>query len=715
MKLLYYEFRKLSYQKIFLFFFAVLLIFNVFFMEREIDDNKIQNERELTAFMEEYKRDPEGTEAYMARYQALLSARREDPTLPMPENVYSSNDRGLFSSFRDIQRLDEDYAELLAKAQKVASGKLLEYDYFGYPENSFEVVYQRAVLSSYGALEDLRFPLENLVGYDLFFGYNGFCVFLLLGVALLGIQLVTEEDSAGMTMILRASKRGRQPTMLSKLGVGACMTALLCVLFAGSTLFLLWRKSGLCGWAFPIQMIEDLAFCPYRITVGEGILLSLVIQFVTAFAFLMLVMCLAVLLKQTILIFASVVALIGVNYAIANHTFFDGYSFFKNINLFWCLDGTRLLSRYSGVRLFDRCFGAIPTWLMLYLSLMLLGGVGAVLLFANGKVTRALSVKKVLRLQLPLKKRLRYPRGLYRFEMKKLLSRVALPTIAVFLVLTLWMSESTYHVKRNFDANFYAEYMNELEGPYTEEKHRRIETDYMENSKILSRKEQMKEAFENGEITLAVYNSFLYDALTAETRQTVLHRLYTRSSELKAYHEAGLSAAYFDDMGWEMMRKTNIAWISCLSVVVLSADVFAREYRSGFRSILCATKRGRRKTALMKLLSVVTMALFVGLLSDGCELIFAEMYAELRGASYSARSMGLDTGLPVWGYFALMTMKKLGILSLLAVLTATLSRLTKRLIPTLVVMTLVITAPLILNYFGITILDDLSILNLFRR
>ena len=46
-KLIYYEFRKLTYQKIFLLFFALLLVLNGVFTYREITPRKIQNEKDM--------------------------------------------------------------------------------------------------------------------------------------------------------------------------------------------------------------------------------------------------------------------------------------------------------------------------------------------------------------------------------------------------------------------------------------------------------------------------------------------------------------------------------------------------------------------------------------------------------------------------------------------------------------------------------------------
>ena len=715
MHLIYYELKKITSKKIFFILFALLLILNGIFINREILPRKIQNERDLTAFIEEYEKAPDEMERYMADYMTVYREAQRNPALAMPESIYSEHDATLFVSFASIRDLNATYADILQKAKKTSSGMLKEYDYLGYAENSFEVVYQNSVLESYEPLEMLTFPLENIVGFDLFFGYNGFCVFLLLAVALLGIQLITVEQSAGMSMILRVSKRGRHETVLAKLAVGLIATVVLCTLFTFVSLLVLALKIGLHGWNLPIQMIDAMQLCPLAITVGEGILLSLLVQILTSFAFLSLVILLSVLLKHPLAIFASVIAVIGVNFAVANYNFFDGYSFFKNINLFWCLDGTQILSVFRGVRLFNRCFALIPTWLVLYLLLAIGAGMASIFCFANGKTVSRFRLNGKFRITIQRHPRTKYPMGLYGFELKKICSVLSVIVLLAGILLTVYVSDDAYHLKRDFEMNFYTEYMESIEGEWTEEKHAKIEAEYRENAAILARKDSMREGYLSGTVTKEEYNLYLGACLDAEVKSDVLLRIYERSEYLKTKHEEGFSVSYFDDTGWNLLKNTNLSWVMCLAVIVICADIFSMEYRSGFRKIQSVTKKGRMPVGLSKFVVVITVAVVLGILSEGIQFLFAHLFSGLDGAIYSAVSMEIESSLSVGGYFALMSIKNILLFVLLGLVTAAVSRLTKRLLPTLAVMTAFVFAPMIFSYFGITILDKLSFLMLFLR
>ena len=718
-KLIGYDLKKLTYQKIFLVFFAVLLVCNGIFVYREISEKQITEERELTAFIEEYRKDPEAMEAYMADYQALFALYREASSrgeqAERPRDVYSSYDGALFSEFAALRDLNESYDALLKKAKKASEGMLKEYAYLGYDEGSFEVVYQTSVLLSYGPLEGLRFPLENLVGYDIFFEYNGFCVFLLLGVALLGIQIVTEERSASMLEILRTAKRGRYETMVSKLVVGFTVTLFACVLFNLSTLIVIAMRVGLHGAGLPIQMVTSMQLCPYALTVAEGILMSLMIQIFTSFAFLVCVMLIAVILQHPLAVFASVVALIGTNFAIANYQFLDHYSFLKNINLFWCLDGARILSVYRGVKIWGRCVAMFPAWLFLYLFLSIGVGVMTILLFANRRGTGRRRARRRVALRIPVGRRISYPFGLYRFEVKKVCTLLTAVVLLVSLALMIRVSDGAYRKQRTYDMNLYSEYMTRLEGAWTQEKHAAVEEDYLLNLAIIGQSERMRAGYENGTVTREEYNRYLADYFDAEIRQPTLTRIYERSLYLRELNAAGRRADFYDDTGWRLLSETNLAWVMSLATVIVCADIFSLEYRSGFEKIRRVTKRGGRPTVISKLATAASVGAVLGALSELCQLLFVVFLYGISGVGCSAMSMELASSLSVGGYFLMMAIRNVALYVVLALLTAGVSRVTKRLIPTLAVMTVLVFAPMVFSYFGITLFEPLSFLNLFAR
>ena len=139
------------------------------------------------------------------------------------------------------------------------------------------------------------------------------------------------------------------------------------------------------------------------------------------------------------------------------------------------------------------------------------------------------------------------------------------------------------------------------------------------------------------------------------------------------------------------------------------------EYLSGFRKIQSVTKKGRIPVGFSKFAVVITVAVVLGALSEGIQFLFVNLFSGLDGATCSVISMEIESSLSVGGYFALMALKNTLLFVILGIVTAAVSRFTKRLLPTLAVMTTAVFAPMIFFYFGITLLDKLSFLNLFVR
>ena len=140
------------------------------------------------------------------------------------------------------------------------------------------------------------------------------------------------------------------------------------------------------------------------------------------------------------------------------------------------------------------------------------------------------------------------------------------------------------------------------------------------------------------------------------------------------------------------------------------------EIRTGFVKIQSLTKRGRKPVTIIKFLLALTLALFIGVLSEALQFIFADVGFTLCGEEYSLVSIeGFTKTMPVWVHFALAAVKNVALYVLLAIAITGLSKLTGRLVPTLCVMTVIVFAPMIFSYFGIEAFEKLSFINLFGR
>ena len=102
LKLLHYEQKKLLNSKIYIFIFVALLIANIFLMDQNIYGKNINLEKNMTAFLIEYKKDPASMERYIADYKEAYYAAIQDDALPYPNDVYSDSDNVLFNEFLNL-------------------------------------------------------------------------------------------------------------------------------------------------------------------------------------------------------------------------------------------------------------------------------------------------------------------------------------------------------------------------------------------------------------------------------------------------------------------------------------------------------------------------------------------------------------------------------------------------------------------------------------
>ena len=554
----------------------------------------------------------------------------------------------------------------------------------------------------------------------MFFSYSGFCVPLLAALLLCGIMLVIPEKSGGMLLILRASKNGRAKTYLSKIAAGLVMSAILCVLFTLSSLLVIYFKIGLYGAGLPLQMVDSMMFSPFFLSIGQGVALITLARIFSGFAFMSVIIVIACLFNDYIAPFAAGAVFIGLNYAIGTYNFLNEYSVTRNVNFFWSIDGTKYISVWSGVKLFGACAELLPTLIVLYSIVIIACAAGGTFLFSRG----ALGQKK---LKLPFKldfiKKIHLPRipfgtRIGRYELKKLLTPVTAVITVVLVIATAYFANGAFNVKRDYAQNLYTEYMTELEGEWTGEKHEYLSNLAAEINSIVSKRQMMEDKYRNGEITMLEYGEYLNEYLVAQNKQAVVNDILAHSNYLKGLHDEGKKVAFFDDTGWKFLKRVNLSYLLCAAVILLFADVFSYEYRSGFYQIQRSEKNGRAKVLIIKLGIVAAVAAILGIIFEATQFIYASHFSGLPGGAYTAISIeGTNVGgnISVGAHFFLEATRNVIYYVLLALGVAGISRGTKNIFPSLVIPTAVMFAPTVLAYFGVKIFDKLSLLNLFVR
>jgi Apolipoprotein N-acyltransferase len=114
-------------------------------------------------------------------------------------------------------------------------------------------------------------------GWVNFFRGLGQDIFLLALAVPAFVLLCCREYESGMNILNRTTKRGRKMLYWNKVFVGVIFSALFTCSFYIVDLCASQSLYGLEGWGYPIQSIHIFADCPWRISIGEMVILSVLL------------------------------------------------------------------------------------------------------------------------------------------------------------------------------------------------------------------------------------------------------------------------------------------------------------------------------------------------------------------------------------------------------------------------------------------------------
>lgn len=162
-----------------------------------------------------------------------------------------------------------------------------EYEWADMHKNALEIFNEKAEQFS-GQPEGVE-PAHYIYeyGWQTIFSLQQFPdIFLLVGVVLAAVKCFSAEAASGMLPILLATRNGRQQLFRAKLGALVLLSAVATVVSAAIEVVVFVGK----GWCndsnVPIYSITFFAVdCPLRVTLGQGLALSLLVRGVATLLF----------------------------------------------------------------------------------------------------------------------------------------------------------------------------------------------------------------------------------------------------------------------------------------------------------------------------------------------------------------------------------------------------------------------------------------------
>lgn len=198
---------------------------------------------------------------------------------------------------------EEIFARVLNAAKGFGREALLE-------ENNYEIRRNLNVIRLYSVP---RARLSRLVSgwNDFLFGtHTMLLVFLLILQCSAGS--FTKEKEQQTLLLLHTAKNGKGKTLAAKFLASAVCAVGFTLVFQGGSLLTIYLNYGLVGFSQTVAGIQELRLCPFAITVGQYVLLTLVCQMFAAVVLSVLMTAVSAFSKSSVLSYGVCMVLTGV-------------------------------------------------------------------------------------------------------------------------------------------------------------------------------------------------------------------------------------------------------------------------------------------------------------------------------------------------------------------------------------------------------------------
>lgn len=475
---------------------------------------------------------------------------------------------------------------------------------------------------SYNNIKKTTSDFENLNGTQLEAGNNSavensttfvltdLLVFAL--VFLMCIYIFTFERDKGLYSLIRTTKNGRVPLIISKLSVLVFFTVLISLIYYSSNIAVCGLYSGLGDMTRNIQSSEIFMNCNLNLQIWQYLVLWCLSKIITMCVLALLIALIFVVIKNTAMIFvvtASAIFAEGIMYlAIESNSHFNQL---KYINFLYFLSGNNVFGNYLNVNLFSQPVNIT----VIYVIAMIVISILSVTIICSSFVkSTQLSRKKVF---VPMLEKLRGKFGkiqgsvsVFKGEcFKHYKGSMAILVIAL-LVFTAYLNltDDISIVYTSAQESAYSTYMDELEGELTQEKE-----DFL----------QKQQDYFNG-LNEELNTISLDTTLSAEEKEM---KIMAVESILKtkgaAFEEISQQTAYIKEAGEKYNIKpvfvNNIVYKRLVEnptrewqyftllmavIIFISSNIFAFEHKKHMINLIRCTQKGKLKLVLSKVMTI---------------------------------------------------------------------------------------------------------------
>lgn len=715
-----YELKKLLGIRYIWIFLAVFLFLNscfAYFTASKTDAAKL-SPNVVIQFLNEYKEHPE-------RYDS-----------------YTQQDADMFLLVDAIMHAETEHDRKLDTVITNAERNLNDFETMGISSDAYAYRYQLRVIEEYTKIKTaVTIDTDYTYGWNEYFSYELVNIFIFLMILMIGSVLFQHEKQSGLLPILRTAKYGRTRTAIAKIMTLLLLTAFVVLLFVFST----WAVYGIViGFSSPnadLQTLPLFELSANNITIGTYFFLNILMKFLSASFFAMMILTLSVLLGNYLLVYAVGISLLGCNLLLYLFPFFSAEHPIRHLNLAAISVGTPLFNRFRSINFFGNIAEYIPVLIVFFVFFFMFFCVFCVWRYAKygisvvypewlaGMVLWILEHWAKCKTVFSCRKRekmyrvRRYSMSLVGAEIyKTLISSKLIFVMLLLLCVKIWYTVDVNTETISYAHQFYAEYMMILEGEITEEKVVYLQNEREKITETLAVKDAMDSAYSNDAITWAEYSAYREDYAYAISRDQPLAKVEKQAAYLiQLETKTGIKGWFFYDYGWEKLYTGEADLFLYMCILILLTGTFASEYLSANTGgamihLLRTMKKGRSHTFGAKLISSSVIAFLLALIFNLIDCIAVFIRFDMPAMSAPLASMTVFeniSSVTVGGYLVLFLLLRILAAVMMAMLICAISEILCKYIPILGAVIILTLLPAICVYFGITAAQKINFLNFF--
>lgn len=749
------ELKKIFGNRFFTVVLIILLLANGILAYRDAPEKPKIPPEDIKEFIDLYIENPEEIEQYRRdRKTAINNFYDSEEYLEGVElsdvvpDVYAKSDDytddDLLNMLTRVKNANDSIGKKLSLV--IANGKnnqrLLKKK--GYKEDDFLYIYQQKAIDTYTelrepALNNVNF--EYVYGWDPWLNYNAGTVLMLVALTLLGSTVFGVEGRCGTLELIRTFKKGRRHTAFAKCAASVTVSAATGVLFCLTSFIGVGIKTGYSSPENAIHAVSGYELVPFVADIWQYALIHIAGVVLAAVVFCTFSTLVAAMFRGATVALAGGALFAALNLLLWRYNYKTINNPLQYLNLFAAADGDALFSYVHGMSFFGEYVHCWIALIVLSALLCVVFTLFAVFSFDKfgtkdlripifreifnrikascERLVRRTTAKRGLRLRTTSILSLEH----YKIYLSRGLILVMIALVALNVLNTAEHYDDVYAKDE-----IYYNYLSEVRGEWTEEKHEYIERELFAAKETIGKYDAMQAAYTSGKIKFEEFRTYLIDYSRAEQIEIPLEAIYSTSQHLQKLASQGIRGSFVYDTGWKQLNNRDYNMYLYLIVIIAGSMAFNMEHGErqsggGFKQILRATKRGRGETFRVKCATVCIAALVPSLVCIGFETFTVIRLWELPDAGVPIVSLTQYANAPaelsLLQYSVLVCAASVLAMVLLGVLTFALSCLLGKLINTIVVaaiLTLVphalgmvgLSVPIWCDYFGLQQVDKLA-------